>query len=160
MRDQNRYTRDFSPKERREQSFRDRGFRDRPGHKPQQHYPQRQQIEEKPPEPSPINGKCNQLCMLFWCGKRAYQIRRDPSGRKFVFCTWIGDECIGASCQYASCKNHYLLPDGSCAWVKQKKVEETEAEKEDEFIVRDLLDDKAKSLISKKLGKKIKDEFL
>lgn len=155
MFDKNRYERNPGWKDKKEQ----REYGRKGDFKQFQHQPQRPHYEERPAEPSPINGNCNPLCPLFWCGKRAYQIRRDPStGRKYVYCTWIGDECIGASCQYASCRNNYLLPDGSCAWVKQKKISESETE--EEFIVRDLLDEKTKNLVSKKLGKKIKDEFL
>lgn len=150
----------FNKKPRWEENRQHDYNRDKKTFRPQQHQSfQKQRFEEKPAEPSPLNGMCNQLCALFWCTKRSYQIRREPStGRKYVFCTWIGDECIGASCQYASCKNNYLLPDGSCAWLKQKKIEE-DAE-EEEFLAKDSLDEKTKNIVAKKLGKKITDDLL
>lgn len=71
-----------------------------------------------------------------------------------MFCTWIGDECIGASCQYASCKLNYLLPDGSCAWAKQKKADvEVPGEKtglEDEY---DELEKEASKFLGKRFRK-------
>ncbi len=103
--------------------------------------------------PQPINGKCNPLCPFFWCGKRAYQVRRDPkTGRKYVYCTWIGDECIGASCQYASCKLNYLLPDGSCAYVKQK-VKRQERDMMEELAGEEI-DERTRGVLSKKFGKR------
>ncbi|MEM0061114.1 MAG: hypothetical protein QW726_04190, partial [Fervidicoccaceae archaeon] len=46
----------------------------------------RGRYREEEQTPAPIDGKCNNLCPLFWCTKRAYQIRRDPrSGKKYVF---------------------------------------------------------------------------
>ncbi|AFH42764.1 hypothetical protein [Fervidicoccus fontis] len=112
--------------------------------------------------PNPLGEKCNNLCPLFWCTKRAYQIRRDPkTGRKYVFCTWTNDECIGAACQYASCKANYLLPNGECGYAKNK-VAMAQPEKEDivEDIEKEDLDIKTKGLISKKLGKKKLDDII
>jgi len=118
----------------------------------------REPIEKQKIEPKPINGKCNPLCPLFWCGKRAYQPRRDRvTGRLFVFCTWIGDECIGASCQYAGCRMNYLMPDGSCGWVKQKSMETKRKEIFDEF--EEDIDKKTKDLLSKRLGKSGLDDY-
>jgi len=112
-------------------------------------------------EPSPVNGRCSNTCPLFWCTKRAYQVRRDPkTGRKFVFCTWIGDECIGASCQYATCKMNYLLPDGTCGYVKQKTQSVAEDKEIFEDLVKEDLDSKMKDVISKKLGKKKLDDLI
>ncbi len=110
-------------------------------------------------EPRPAkDGKCSPLCPLFWCGRRAYRIRIDRnSGRKYVFCEWIGDECIGASCQYASCKGNYLLPDGSCGWFKQRERKE----KEDMFkeIERDMIDEKARNFLAKRVGKEELEDY-
>lgn len=118
-------------------------------------------LREEEIAPRPVNGKCSNLCPLFWCTKRAYQIRRDPkTGRKFVFCSWIGDECIGASCQYATCKSNYLLPDGSCGYVKQKSQASSEEKEIFEDLIKEDIDSKVKDVISKKLGKKKLDDLL
>ncbi|HEU97726.1 MAG: hypothetical protein ACP5I2_05950 [Fervidicoccaceae archaeon] len=122
---------------------------------------ERGRFREEELVPRPVNGKCNNLCPLFWCTKRAYQIRRDPkSGRKYVFCSWIGDECIGASCQYATCKSNYLLPDGSCGYLKQKSQATAEDKEIFEDLVKEDIDNKVKDFISKKLGKKKLDDLL
>lgn len=114
-------------------------------------------VEERRAEPSPIDGRCNTFCSLFWCTKRAYSVRRDfTNGRKFVFCTWIGDECIGTSCQYATCKGFYMLPDGSCAWVKQKRQEMGEEALE---LAEEPVDEKARKIVTKRLGKRGLEEF-
>lgn len=139
---------------------RDSGYQQRRGTEPQKSFREqpREHVEQKP---SPINGKCTPLCPLFWCTKRAYQVRRDPrSGRKFVFCTWIGDECIGSSCQYASCKINLLLPDGSCGYTKQKSAEKQEDKEIFEDLVKEDIDSKTKGFLSKKLGKRNLDEIL
>jgi hypothetical protein len=122
------------------------------GRRREEGYAGRKTEKRREATPQPINGKCNPLCPFFWCAKRAYQIRRDPrTGRRYVYCTWIGDECIGASCQYASCKLNYLLPDGSCAYArKQEKrtskdmLEELETEK---------LDRRTKEVLHKRFGR-------
>jgi len=107
--------------------------------------------ERLEPRPS-SDGKCSPLCPLFWCSKRAYRIRKDfNSGRKYVFCEWIGDECIGASCQYASCKGNYMLPEGYCAWIKQKNSVKS-VDLFDE-LEREELDEKTRGVIARKVGK-------
>jgi len=109
------------------------------------------------PQPTPLNGSCTPLCPLFWCNKRAYQPRRGSSGEKIVFCRWIGDECIGVSCQYSGCRGNYLLPDGSCAWDKQRK----RAAASDNVFMQfqeDALDKRVRDLLAKRMGSKhIKD---
>jgi len=150
--DRGRFGREFGPRDRREPPR-----SDKKDPRAQQSF-QRPFHEERQQEPAPVNGKCSQLCPLFWCTKRAYQLRRDPStGRRYVFCAWIGDECIGASCQYATCRGNYLLPDGTCAWVKQKRAEEMA--REEDLLAGDILDDKARELVSKRLGKKLREDF-
>lgn len=154
MYDRDRFNRG-PPRDRRDKRFPGEERRDFRQHR-EEHYRPPTQEERRPQEPSPVDGRCSQLCPLFWCSKRAYQPRRDLStGRRYVFCTWIGDECIGYSCQYATCRMNYLLPDGSCAWVKQRAIEV----KEEEGIAdTDILDEKTKSLVYRKLGKRLGDE--
>ena len=110
------------------------------------------------PQPTPLNGNCTPLCPLFWCNKRAYQPRRGSSGEKIVFCRWIGDECIGASCQYAGCKGNYLLPNGNCAWDKQRRHAATG---EDLFLQfqEDVLDKRARDLLAKRTGNKFFEDY-
>lgn len=76
------------------------------------------------PRPTPLpDGRCNPLCPYFRCLNNALTTLRKPShGRmhRVAYCRWIGDECIGGSCQYASCALKALLPDGSCLYAKEK----------------------------------------
>ncbi len=82
------------------------------------------------PRPTPLpDGKCNPLCPYFRCLNNALTTLRKPShGRmhRVAYCRWIGDECIGGSCQYASCTLKALLPDGSCLYAKEKSVRKEE----------------------------------
>ena len=95
----------------------------------------RQQGPGGKPRPMPLpDGRCNPLCPYFRCLNNALTIVRRPShGRmhRVAYCRWIGDECIGGSCQYASCALKALLPDGTCLYAKEKgkkgKEEELEA---------------------------------
>ncbi len=126
-----------------------RDYRDRREH--------REQREQKP---QPANGMCNPLCPFFWCAKRAYQVRKDPAtGRRYVYCTWIGDECIGASCQYASCRMNYMLPDGSCAYAKQQKAGEQRKGLLDEIAEEDL-DRRTRDVLHKRFGRRSFDDLL
>ena len=149
----------------RNRTYRSKGFRDERRHG--YHHPHSSRPIGKPSyrkerreqKPQPINGKCNPLCPFFWCGKRAYQIRRDPvTGRKYVYCTWIGDECIGASCQYASCRLNYLLPDGSCAYAKQKESRMSGDMMEE--LEKDEVDKHTRDVIYKRFGKKRYEDIL
>ncbi len=67
--------------------------------------------------------ECTPVCPFraFECLKNALIYRR--RGRRVIaFCTWTGEECIGYRCQFASCKRHALLPDGTCK-LKLEKVQ-------------------------------------
>jgi len=99
------------------------------------------------PRPMPLpDGRCNPLCPYFRCLNNALTIVRKPShGRmmRVAYCRWIGDECIGGSCQYASCAAKALLPDGTCLFAKEKESKETklddlekELEREEEEMSR------------------------
>ncbi len=84
------------------------------------------------PRPMPLpDGRCNPLCPYFRCLNNALTIvRRQSHGRmiRVAYCRWIGDECIGGSCQYASCDAKALLPDGTCLYAKEKESKETRLE--------------------------------
>ena len=48
-----------------------------------------------------------------------------------AMCRWIGDQCIGGTCQYASCAAKALLPDGTCLYAREGRApREEEAERE------------------------------
>ncbi len=77
------------------------------------------------------DGRCNPLCPYFRCLNNALTVvRKHVHGRvqKVAYCRWIGDECIGGSCQYASCALKALLPDGTCLFAKEKEAKETRLE--------------------------------
>jgi len=96
----------------------------------------RQPREKKgKPKPMPLpDGKCNSLCLLFRCLNRSLvTVRRVVHGRvqHIAMCRWIGDQCIGGTCQYASCAAKALLPDGTCLYAKEGRApREEEAERE------------------------------
>ncbi len=52
---------------------------------------------------------------------------------------------------------NYLMPDGSCGWVKQKSMETKRKEIFDEF--EEDIDRKTKDLLSKRLGKSGLDDY-
>ncbi len=88
---------------------------------------------EAKPMPLP-DGRCNPLCPYFRCLNNALVIVRKPvHGRmqRVAFCRWIGDECIGGACQYASCALKALLPDGTCLYAKEKRGGKPERELEE-----------------------------
>ncbi len=93
----------------------------------------------KRPAPQPLpNGRCNPLCPYFRCMNKMLVItRRIVRGRpqKVAFCRMVGGECIGPDCQYAACALHALLPDGTCAFAKEKGV------KSGEEIEREILEE-------------------
>ncbi len=77
---------------------------------------------------------CTPVCpyRAFECLKNALIYRR--RGKRIVaFCTWIGDECIGYKCQFASCKRHALLPDGTC----KLKLERVQPRRGGEFSIEE-----------------------
>lgn len=124
----------------------------RGGH-PQQTRPTQTVREERYAElrPTPIGDMCSPTCSLFRCGKRALMVKL-ISGKPSAFCTWVNDSCIGYKCQYASCFQRYLLPNGKCMAVTKG-----ETQKEDTFmkeLERLESDDSLKNLLSRKgLGK-------
>ena len=80
--------------------------------------------------PKPIGTQCSPSCPLFRCAKRALIIKL-VDGKPVAWCTWVNDYCIGYKCQYASCVNRYLLPDGRClAAIKSSEKSEDEFLKE------------------------------
>lgn len=103
-----------------------------------------QHIEHKP---EPIGNMCNPVCPLFRCAKKALMVKL-VDGKPIAFCTWVNDTCISYRCQYASCFQRYLLPDGKCTAAIR-----SHGSKEDAFIkeLEELKDDKSlKNLLSRK----------
>ncbi len=109
------------------------GYRDRGQRRP----PSR---GEKP-RPTPLpDGRCNPLCPYFRCLNNALiAMRKVAHGRiqRVPMCRWIGDQCIGGTCQYASCTAKALLPEGYCLYAKEKKAKR--AEEEEKEIERELV---------------------
>ena len=51
--------------------------------------------------------------------------------QRVALCRMVGGPCIGPDCQYAAWAMHALLPDGTCAYAKErggKSAEEVEKE--------------------------------
>ncbi len=89
------------------------GDRYRHGHRPHR-APREPRATHRRAEPAPEGDRCSPVCPLFVCSKRALIVKLE-NGRPIAYCSWAGDRCIGATCQYASCKLHSQLPDGRCA---------------------------------------------
>ncbi len=91
-------------------------------------------------------------------------MRKPVHGRmqKVAFCRWIGDECIGGSCQYASCAAKALLPDGSCLHAKEKQGRA--AEKAMEEIEKELVEEEKQmsriERLMKRRGYGVEEELL
>ncbi|MEM4794856.1 MAG: hypothetical protein QW111_03045 [Ignisphaera sp.] len=115
--------RDYRDRERKrveEHRYRDNHFS-----RPSRH----QQYEErKDVQPKPVNGMCNPMCPLFRCTKKALMVKL-INGKPTAFCTWVNDTCISYKCQYSSCSQRYLLPDGKCLAATK-----SDTQKEDMFL--------------------------
>ncbi len=106
----------------------------RPGERPGR----REQRREL--RPRPVGDKCSPLCPFFRCNKKALTIKTEYfKGRpiKKAFCSWIGDECIGAQCKYAYCEKNAMLPDGRCAFAVKAKGPQKDFEEELMELERD-----------------------
>ncbi len=129
-----------------------RGYRDRRGPRPREEGQRGFQ-----PKPMPIGRKCNPLCPYFRCSKRALVVKTEffkGRQKKTAYCRWIGDACIGARCQYAYCALRALLPNGDCMYAVQAEKEKKKMRDMFEELSEADLDEKAKSLMTRRLGKK------
>ncbi len=109
-------------------------------------------------EPQPEGDRCSPTCPLFLCTKRCLMIKLE-NGKPVAYCVWANDKCIGASCQYASCRAHSLLPDGRCAQVL-RKVKREEPSFEEELMQSGSRTPSVKSLISRRgLDKDLESEL-
>ncbi|MET1101617.1 MAG: hypothetical protein ABWW69_03970 [Pyrodictiaceae archaeon] len=102
---------------------------------------QRQQFQRTRERPMPFpDGRCNPLCPYFRCLNNALVvIRKQQYGKihKAPFCRWIGDECMGGSCQYASCALKALLPDGRCLFAVEKSRKEEGIEEIERELIKE-----------------------
>ncbi|MCC6030660.1 MAG: hypothetical protein LM586_03330 [Desulfurococcales archaeon] len=74
-------------------------------------------------EPRPNGVYCNPLCPFFRCAKKALNIRNMRIGNELklvAYCSWVNDQCIAGSCQYAYCEKRYLLPGNKCLYGIEK----------------------------------------
>ena len=79
-------------------------------------------------------------------------------GKPVAYCSWAGDKCIGATCQYASCKLHSQLPDGRCAQALRRQHRASSFEEELESATRTSAT--VRSLISRRgLDKDLESEL-
>lgn len=105
--------------------------------------------------PLPMGRRCNALCPLFRCSQKALVAStRHVKGKpqRTMFCRWIGDECIGASCQYAFCAVKALLPNGDCLHAVQKQGEKRKDLLDE--IKESELDAKMRDLLARRLGRR------
>ncbi len=118
-------------------------------------------IPQQRKEPTPIGDRCNPLCPLFRCAKRALIVRR--IGNEFVaWCSWTNDRCICHQCQYASCVGNYLLPDGRCAYaIRAQHEKKKELSFEEEIELEAKAETRVKSLLARRgIGKDLESELL
>ena len=121
--------------------------------------PMQRRGRELEPKPMPLGRKCNPLCPYFRCSKKALVIKQSYKQGRIVrtaYCRWIGDTCIGASCQYAYCALKALLPNGECLYALKKETRETE-DMFKELGEKDL-EDRAEDMLARKYGKKLLEE--
>jgi len=57
--------------------------------------------------------------------------------QRVAMCRWVGDQCIGGTCQHASCTAKALLSDGTCLYAKEKTAKR--GEEEEKEIEKELL---------------------
>lgn len=103
--------------------------------------------ERREARPEPVGTMCSPTCPLFRCARRALVLKL-VDGKPVAYCTWVNDNCIGYKCQYSSCFQKYLLPDGKCLAVVKN-----EPQKEDMFmkeLERDEENKNLKNLLSRK----------
>ncbi len=109
--------------------------------------------EKRELKPMPIGRRCNPLCPFFRCSKRALvEVNKVVKGhvQKVAMCRWIGDQCLGAKCQFSFCERRAMLPDGSCAFAVKFKESGDEFLKE---LQREEIDSKVMDLLSRKVGR-------
>ncbi len=105
-------------------------------------------------KPMPLGDKCNPLCPFFKCSKNALVIvNKVVRGhvQKSAMCRWIGDQCLGASCQFAYCERRALLPDGRCAFAVKFKESGDEFLKE---VEKESLSEEVMDLLEKRVGRR------
>ncbi len=138
----------FDSKSRSSSSPYRRGSRDElHGHRQFGRATPRERREFREKKPMPIGDRCNPLCPHFKCSKASLNIRR-RGVQQIAFCSWVGDNCIGHSCQYAYCELRALLPDGRCAYALRGKKEEWSFE---EQLKRDVVEsEKVKSILQRR----------
>lgn len=96
------------------------------------------------PKPMPLGAMCNPVCPLFRCAKKVLMVKL-ISGKPTAFCVWVNDVCISHKCQYASCSQRHLLPDGKCAAVIRGSTRKEDAfikeleQQEDVTVLKNLL---------------------
>jgi len=92
---------------------------------------ERTRLREGDIEPRPNGVYCNPLCPYFRCGKKALSYRTIGVGqgsKVVAFCSWVGDQCIAGSCQFAFCEKRYLLPGNKCLYAIEKEKRKTSAD--------------------------------
>jgi hypothetical protein len=102
----------------------------------------------------PLGKNCNPLCPFFRCSKRVLVlVNRVVKGhvQKVAMCRWIGDQCLGARCQFAFCERKALLPDGSCAFAVRFREGGEDFLKE---VEQETMDERLKDILSRRVGRK------
>ncbi len=61
------------------------------------------------------NGICWPNCTLFKCEKKALKFMG-----KVLWCEWLEQPCVGASCAYASCIRNKLLSGNKCGLIVKR----------------------------------------
>ncbi|MDW8048459.1 MAG: hypothetical protein RMJ07_02090 [Nitrososphaerota archaeon] len=87
--------------------------------------------------------KCFPKCPKFRCGKGTLQYRERES-----WCRWADEPCNPSRCNYATCNNRRLLPNGICGETIKRKTVETSP---DEDVVQTI---RVRGKTLRKIGEK------
>ena len=59
--------------------------------------------------------ECTALCKDFECDRKPPALKiQKKGGKKFVWCTWIDEECDGPWCTYSKCRSRRMTDSGMC----------------------------------------------
>ena len=117
-----------------------------------------QRIVQREAKPSPRGEHCDPSCPLFRCAKNALMLKLE-NGKVVAYCSWVGDNCIVASCQYASCAAKNMLPDGRCLHALRGRERKTSDSFEAE-IERELEMTRIKGILTRRgFGRDLENEI-
>ncbi|MFX1512596.1 MAG: hypothetical protein ACFFCQ_08415 [Promethearchaeota archaeon] len=101
--------------------------------------------------------KCLPNCRLFRCQQRDLKIIKKGENKSF-YCTFAEDDCIGAICKHARCKERWINPSRRCGKPEQVRRPKPTASRRER--IPEASRDWVYSRLSSKAMKHIKDKDL